>query len=139
MTEKITLATIFSLIAIEFSGYAPVLALLFLVIVVDYTTGLIKAFIKKDLSSQAGMIGVLKKISYLICIITAFSFDLLLIIACEKLGININVSFFGILISVILIINELLSICENLGEIGVPLPKSLIEAIKKLGENLEDF
>ena len=34
--------------------------------------------------------------------------------------------FFGLLVMIWLVINELISILENLGSIGVPLPKFLL-------------
>lgn len=36
--------------------------------------------------------------------------------------------------TLLLSLNELLSIVENLGEIGVPMPKPLVDALHKLGE-----
>ena len=40
----------------------------------------------------------------------------------------------GLMATLLLSLNELLSIVENLGEIGVPMPKPLVDALHKLGE-----
>lgn len=42
------------------------------------------------------------------------------------------------LVTIWLIINELISILENLGSIGVPLPKFLLTIIKKLKTTTEN-
>ena len=50
-------------------------------------------------------------------------------------AVNVSVGFemlFGILVAVWLIINEMISILENLSRIGVPIPKFLTKAVKKL-------
>ena len=43
-------------------------------------------------------------------------------------------ALFGLMATLLLSLNELLSIVENLGEIGVPMPKPLVDALHKLGE-----
>ena len=45
--------------------------------------------------------------------------------------------WFGMIITVWLIINELISILENLGEIGVPLPEFLVNAVKSLKNKVD--
>ena len=46
--------------------------------------------------------------------------------------------FFGLPVTIWLGINELISILENLGSIGVPLPKFLLKIIKKLKTTTEN-
>ena len=46
--------------------------------------------------------------------------------------------FFGLLVTIWLIINELISILENLGKIGVPIPPFLKKVINRLKISTED-
>jgi phage-related holin len=58
---------------------------------------------------------------------------ILAIIVIANLGVDYNLPVcFGIMVCIWLIINELISIIENIGVIGVPMPSFLVKAIKKL-------
>ena len=53
-------------------------------------------------------------------------------------GVDISVNYcFGMMISVWLIINELLSILENLGRLGIPLPDFLVRAVERLRDGVD--
>ena len=65
--------------------------------------------------------------------------DYLITAALVKIGVNFNVNyFFGLMVTIWLIINELLSILENLGELGVPLPGFLVKSIKSLKNTVDE-
>ncbi|MBQ2538385.1 MAG: phage holin family protein, partial [Ruminococcus sp.] len=44
---------------------------------------------------------------------------------------------FGMMIAVWLIVNELLSILENLGRLGIPLPEFLVKAVERLRDGVD--
>ena len=46
--------------------------------------------------------------------------------------------FFGLLVTIWLILNECISILENISEIGVPLPSFLVALIQKLKKTTEN-
>lgn len=53
---------------------------------------------------------------------------------------NITVNYnmwFGLLVAVWLIINEMISILENLSKLGVPIPEFLTKIIKRLKNSAE--
>jgi len=105
----------------------------------DYITGMAKAWVTKTLSSKAGIRGALKKVGYLVVIFVAMCTDWLIASMMNKVGIPIPVSYLlGAMVIVWLILNELLSILENLAVIGVPFPKFLMMIVKKLKQHDED-
>ncbi len=109
------------------------------VMLIDYATGMISAWKSADLSSKKGIFGIIKKVCYLVLVCVGMGVDWLIYSGMTQVGINLNYTiFFGILVTVWLIINELISILENLKNIGVPLPKFLITVIKKLKVSTEN-
>ena len=121
---RLTLAALGALVMAEFRYYAPALVLLLCCMMLDYATGLVKAWMKKSLSSEVGL-GVAG----------GFAADLLVSLTAESFGLPAGLpALFGLMATLLLSLNELLSIVENLGEIGVPMPKPLVDALHKLGE-----
>ena len=65
--------------------------------------------------------------------------DYLISSALVKIGIDLKITYcFGMIITIWLIINELISILENLGELNVPLPSFLVNIIKTLKSKVEE-
>lgn len=94
---------------------------------------MIKAWINADLSSRIGVKGIVKKVCYLLVVIAAAVVDWLLASGLQKIGIDIKINYlFGVIVAIWLIINELISILENLAIIGVPLPSFLTAIVHKL-------
>lgn len=115
------------------------LALLIVMMSVDYISGISAAFIKGELSSKTGLKGIVKKVGYIGVVIVAAVMDWVLYSGLRGVGIGIEMSYYlGLIVTIWLIINECISVLENLGEIGVPLPPFLIKAINKLKKHLED-
>ena len=98
----------------------PMLVLLG-VMLLDYITGMIKAYIRAELNSKFGNKGILKKLCYMAMVAVGADVDYLLRGALVQAGINLHIELFcGLLVTVWLIINELISVLENLASIGVP-------------------
>jgi toxin secretion/phage lysis holin len=142
-TGKLTLAVIGAVVCAKFQFYAPALLLLAICLIGDYGTGVIKAWKNGALSSKIGMKGIVVKLCYLIGVAVGFAVDLLIRIAVYTAGFAIEPPFiFGLAVTVLFICNELVSICENLVEIGVPMPKFLIGSLqiyKKIFESKADI
>lgn len=115
-----------SFLAYIFGGFDSLFISLLIVMAIDYITGLCKAIYKRKLSSSIGMKGIIKKFGYLIIIILATLFDRL--INDDTMAIRTLVIYF-------FVSNESLSILENWGALGLPLPKKLYEVFEKLKEN----
>lgn len=108
------------------------------VMIADYVSGMIKAWIKAELSSKIGIKGIVKKLCYALVIIVASCVDWLIATGLTAVGTEIKRTYyFGILVTIWLIINELISILENLSQIGVPLPGFLSKIVKRLKSSVE--
>ena len=109
------------------------------VMVVDWFTGMAGASETGKLSSRVGVIGIIKKLCYLALVVVGGVIDYLISSALVSIGISLQINYcFGMIITVWLIINELISILENLGEMGVPLPGFLVGMIKTLKGKVEE-
>lgn len=105
----------------------------------DYITGTIKSKIKKEESSNKGLIGIVKKICYWILIGVAFLISYLLVDIGTCININIEfVMFFGWFTLTCLFINEARSIIENLVEIGIKVPSFLKNGLEIYNKIIED-
>lgn len=115
------------------------LALLLIMMIVDYISGMSKAYINGEWSSKVGFRGIVKKVGYIGVVIVAAVMDWVIYSGLKGVGVDIKMSYYlGLIVVIWLLINECISVLENLGEIGVPLPKFLIKGIKKLQKNIED-
>ena len=114
----------------------PMLVLLG-VMLLDYITGMIKAYIRAELNSKFGIKGILKKLCYMVMVAVGAAVDYLLRGAVIGAGITLDVKlFFGMLVW--LTINELISVMENLAAIGVPGFPRLQRILKRLHRTVAD-
>ena len=110
---------------------APVLVLLCMM-VIDYVTGMVKAYMTAQLSSRIGIKGILKKLCYMAMVAVGAGVDYLLRGALVQAGIVHIELFCGLLVAIWLIINELISVMENLAAIGVPGFPRLTKLLERL-------
>jgi len=97
-------------------------------IVIDYITGIMRAIIKKELSSDIGFRGIFKKICIFIIIGIGHMLD------------NLLFGEAGVLRSMIItfyIANEGISIVENMAFLGVPIPTPLLNTLQQLKKKNE--
>ena len=119
-------------IAAVFGGWSAGLTTLIIFMAVDYATGLIVAGVfhrspKSDggaLESRAGWKGLVRKGVTL----------LIVLIAC-RLDIMLGVTYIRDAVVIAFIVNESLSILENAGLMGVPIPAAITKAIELLKDN----
>lgn len=104
-----------------FTSYSDLFGVLMLFMVIDYITGICKGYVTKTLNSQRGGIGIVKK--FLILCVIIVSHYLQIISGFE--GIELLVLYF-------FIANEVLSILENIGRAGIPIPQKLLNALEQL-------
>lgn len=121
-----------------------VLPFLLVVMVVDYITGLTASKKECKTNSRTGMWGIVKKLMYGVEVLVGITVDWLILNITETIGIEVpTVTFFGLLVAIWLIINELISILENLIRLETPMPGFLVKivssfkvAVEKSGDNL---
>lgn len=119
--------------AVYFNALAVPLIVLLVMMIIDYISGMSAAWREGTLNSKKGVDGVIKKVGYMALVAVAMGVDYLIFTGFA--AVNVSVGFemlFGILVAVWLIINEMISILENLSRLGVPIPKFLTKAVKKL-------
>ena len=124
--EKFSINLIFSTIAtvatVIFGGFDLALQSLLIIILIDYITGVLSAIYNKKLSSKIGLKGILKKFCYLLIVALAVVLDNLL--QLNSIIRNGTIYF--------LIANEGISVIENVGNMGIKLPKKLTQYFKQL-------
>lgn len=134
----ITLAGAIGALAAYFNILLVPLIVLVVVMGADYLTGMFSASREGKLNSRAGVIGLIKKVGYLALVGVGIVVDYLMTSALSQIGIKPGMpNLFGLMVIIWLIINELISILENLGEIGVPMPDFLVKAVKNLKGRVE--
>lgn len=134
-----------ALIAVALGGLSAYMRLMFVplvvligVMIVDYMSGMLKAWGNDELSSRVGLRGIVKKLSYLMLVCVAGVVDWLLWSGLRQVGISLDFGFcFGLIVTIWLIINELISILENLEALKVPMPGFLSKIIKHLQTAVE--
>ncbi len=114
------------------------LCVMAVVMLLDYISGMTAAWATKVLNSRVGVIGIVKKIGYIALVAVGMVVDYLLTAALSSVGINLPFNYcFGLMVTIWLIINELISILENLDRIGIPLPGFLVKIVNRLKDNVE--
>ncbi|MDX8359203.1 MULTISPECIES: phage holin family protein [Bacillaceae] len=126
MLEKYIFIVAFSFlcstVTFLFGGWDKLMVILLVFVIIDYVTGMISATIEGSLSSRIGFKGIMQKIFIFALVAIAHLIDLIL---GEYHFLRDTTIFFYLS-------NELLSIIENAGRAGVPVPKVLTRAIKLL-------
>ena len=93
--------------------------------VLDYITGVLRAYVNKEVSSAIGLKGIARKTVIFIVLIVAVLLDRLL---------NTGNWVFRTLICYFYIANESISLLENCSALGLPIPDKLKEALSQLKE-----
>lgn len=122
----------------------PALLVLTAMMIVDYISGMAASKREamedpsKGWNSAKGARGILKKMGYLLVIVAGVAVDWLILSSAELMSVAIPTrTFFGLLVTIWYILNELLSITENAGRMGAPLPSFLVDVIAVLKDNVE--
>jgi toxin secretion/phage lysis holin len=115
------------------------LGMLMCVMIIDYITGITSAYIQGNINSRIGFVGIIKKLSYLCAVAVGMVADWIIHSSLATAGVESSVTLFvGLLVVIWLIINELISILENLAKIGTPLPPFLTKLVSKLKISVEN-
>ena len=122
-----TFVEVMSKLVLVFFGQADnLLKSLVLFVVIDYITGICAAIQEKRLSSSIGAIGIAKKASIFLVVSVSHVADQYLMDQKDVLR-TVTVMFY--------LSNEGISILENIGKTGVPLPPKLLLFIEHLKKN----
>ena len=111
-------------IAFLFGAWTPMLNILVALMVIDYLSGMAAASINGELKSRVGLMGIARKVFIFAMVAVSHLVDLLLIenkIEVGYLAMSVVITAYCI--------NEVLSIIENAGKMGVYVPEPLTKAI----------
>ncbi len=103
-------------------GFDELFKILIVFAIIDYASGLTAAWLNKEVSSSRGLRGIAKKTFLLALVVVAAKVDYMMA------GNN----FLRNTVIYALICNEGISILENCGRIGIPIPSPLFSALDKL-------
>lgn len=141
-------ATIAAYISAKLGLLVPVMLFLLICMVFDYATGLMAEKYEKlsnpdsnaGWSSRKGMIGIFKKVSYLLAVSVGIGLDWLILTTAEEFDMHMPVKvFFGILIALWYVLNEMLSIVENLNRMDAKVPIWLTKVVILLQNRIDDI
>ena len=126
---EITLAVIASFISQQFGGWTQGMTFLVLAMSIDYISGLIVAAVFHNsrktetgrLESRAGWKGLIRK-----------GMTMAIVLVAAQLDITLNTNFIRDAIVIGFIANEVISIIENAGLMGVPITPALSNMIDLL-------
>lgn len=121
-----------SAIASIFGGWTAAMTTLIIFMALDYISGLVVAGVFHNstktetgaLESRAGLKGLCRKGAMLFFVLIASRLDLLL-----------GAAYIKDTVCIAFILNELISIVENVGLMGIPIPKIITKAIDVLKKN----
>lgn len=125
-TSKTTVGLAGAAILSLFGGWDRALATLVIFMAIDYITGLIVAGVFKSspktqsgaLESRAGYKGLFRK-----------GMTLLMVLIATRLDLIMETHFVRDAVVIAYIVNESISIVENAGLMGLPVPQAIIKAI----------
>lgn len=131
----------------RFGLLLPVIGLLILLMIMDYVSGLLAS--KKEamehpgdkeygVSSHRSILGIYKKVGYMLTIFAAVCVDYLI----YKFAAELNLPYqsntiFGLLVGIWFVINEIISILENAGRMGTELPDFIKNVLTDLKNEVD--
>ncbi len=100
--------------------------------IIDYATGLCAAkYRTESISSYKGIRGIIKKVCMWLLVLIGAWIDILINYAVECAGVELTLPFVAAtVVAVWLVVNEMISILENMIDIGVDMPPFLLPAVK---------
>lgn len=125
----------------------PLMTVLLFLMVVDYFSGMGASAVEAlehpndksyGWSSRKGTIGILKKVGYCFVIVVAIGIDYILSVAAGQIGSSLPINAkLSLLVTVWYLLNEALSIIENAGRMGAPIPEWLMRYIAILKNKID--
>lgn len=146
--EKGIITILGTWISNKFGLLLPSLGLLIFLMAIDYISGMLAA--KKEAleykndssygwSSKKSILGIYKKVGYMLTIVVAICIDYLIFKFAKEIGLKYDSNtFFGLLVTIWFIINEIISILENIGRMGTVLPDFLKNVLAELKDDINN-
>lgn len=120
------LATFFTYL---FGSWDLALQVLIVFMILDYGTGVLYAYLTDQLNSEVGFKGLVKKCMILVVLIIGVMLDRI---------VGNGTWVFRTLVAYFYIANEGISLLENVGNIGIPIPNKIRNALEQLNKDDEE-
>ncbi|AGT30452.1 hypothetical protein M493_14795 [Geobacillus genomosp. 3] len=117
-----------SLVSLFVGSVDSFVVILLALVIVDYITGIVASAMEGALSSQVGFRGIVRKLLIFVLVAVAHLVDV---------AIGWNMHLIRDAIVFFYIANEFISIVENAGRAGVPIPSVLRKAIQLLKDEMK--
>ena len=124
---KTVVAVIGAALTTAFGGFDLMLRVLVGLVVADYITGVIAAWYERSLNSEIGARGIVKK--FLLFVVVALAYQLDRAVGQEIFR-SLAIWFY--------LANEALSVIENAGRCGVPIPGFLTAALEQMRQKADE-
>lgn len=107
--------------------------------IIDYITGLFAAkYRTEDINSYKSIRGIFKKVCMWLLVVVGAWLDILINYAIHTAGIALTIPFVvSTVVAVWLVVNEMISILENMLDIGVTMPPFLMPIVKYVKKQVE--
>lgn len=107
--------------------------------IIDYITGLMASkYREEQISSYIGIRGITKKVCMWLLVLVGSFIDIIINYTAEYMGIGFKIPFIvATFVAVWIVVNEMLSILENIIDIGVVLPPFLMPVVRMIRKEVE--
>lgn len=108
--------------------------------IIDYITGLMAAkYRDEQLDSYKGIKGITKKVCMWLLVVVGVFVDELIKYTTQAIGLDVRIPFVvATLVAVWIVVNEIISILENMIDIGIDLPPFLMPLVKRIKKEVEN-
>lgn len=137
---KAIFTVIFSFISSIFGALTIPVLLMIGCNILDYATGLMAStYRSEDINSYKSIRGIMKKVSMWLLVVVGAIVDQLLLYASNTIGLTLPFTFLiACVVAIWIICNELISILENIKDMGVSLPAFLLPLVQHVKSQVED-
>ena len=145
MNEKgyvFSLSVVGGLITAYFDKYGIIFIFVGIAIVFDIVTGMVRSAANGiPITSKKARVGFWKKVTLLLALFLGIFMDAFLPQLVLTIGARIPFSLpFGMIIGCYIVLNELISICENIyGVNALSMPKWVVKLLKGYKKNIDDL
>ncbi|GKH35111.1 hypothetical protein CE91St64_45180 [Faecalicatena contorta] len=137
---KAAVATVFGFLTSLIGVLALPVVLVVVCNLIDYITGLMASpYRNQDINSYKSIRGIMKKICMWLLIVVGAIIDQMLIYASDIVGFTMPFTFLvACIVALWIICNEIISILENVKDMGVNIPGFLEPLVKNIKSQVED-
>ena len=107
--------------------------------IIDYITGLMASkYREEQISSYKGIRGITKKVCMWLLVVVGSFIDVIINYAAQYMGIGFKIPFIvATFVAVWIVANEIISILENIIDIGINLPPFLMPLVRRIKKEIE--